>query len=468
MDKHILGSVCFFGLLMTVIQAKPASTCLKKATDILFVLDSSSSIWVEDYKKQLQFVADLVDSFKVENGISQVRVGAITFSDQAYLEFPLGHYSKPAQMKEAISKFIHRTGGTNTAKALQLVRSQLHIQTENRKGPIAVIVVTDGQSIDREATKAEAEKLHQLDINVYAIGVGDAGKYDINELKSIASDPIRGVYTVASYSALQEIAQKFYAQPCEDEDTNREHTTASKIVLSTSTTTVPSTSQPSETTPKNPLKPIEIPINTERERPQSDKGSIIIFGYDLMTMGSFRMRMISQFINLLLPYTVYEYFSVISYAYCPEYVNIPVISLKNKTFNELQNSVTVHASIPGLVEVVRQMRSEMYRRAFRYVQSGHVVNRVAVLFVDPSVNVITQELIEETGRLKQQGVKLFIINVGQVVWPHPQYLHFISSQPHVNFIYNYPTYEQLLYTARYNPLQFRKMCNPYKPNINIG
>ncbi|CAE1302796.1 unnamed protein product [Acanthosepion pharaonis] len=371
---------------MTVIQAKPASTCLKKATDIIFVLDSSSSIWVEDYKKQLQFVADLVDSFKVENGISQVRVGAITFSDQAYLEFPLGHYSKPAQMKEAISKFIHRTGGTNTAKALQLVRSQLHIQTENRKGPVAVIVVTDGKSSDREATKAEAKKLHQLDINVYAIGVGDQSKYDINELKAIASNPIRGVYTVASYSALKEIAQTFYAQPCK--------------------------------------------VNTERERPQRDKESIVIFGYDLITMGSLRVRMISQFINLLLPYTVYEYFSVISYAYCPEYVNIPVISLKNKTFNELQNSVTVNANIPGLAEVVRQMRSEMYRRTLQYVQSGHVLNRVAVLFVDPSVTVITKELIEETGRLKQQGVKLFIINVGQAVWPHPQYLHFISSQPH--------------------------------------
>lgn len=465
MDKHILGSVCLFGLLMTVIQAKPASTCLKKATDIIFVLDSSSSIWVEDYKKQLQFVADLVDSFKVENGISQVRVGAITFSDQAYLEFPLGHYSKPAQMKEAISKFIHRTGGTNTAKALQLVRSQLHIQTENRKGPVAVIVVTDGKSSDREATKAEAKKLHQLDINVYAIGVGDQSKYDINELKAIASNPIRGVYTVASYSALKEIAQTFYAQPCKDEDISPEHTTASKTVLST---TLPSTSQPSETTPKNNLKPIEKPINTERERPQRDKESIVIFGYDLITMGSLRVRMISQFINLLLPYTVYEYFSVISYAYCPEYVNIPVISLKNKTFNELQNSVTVNANIPGLAEVVRQMRSEMYRRTLQYVQSGHVLNRVAVLFVDPSVTVITKELIEETGRLKQQGVKLFIINVGQAVWPHPQYLHFISSQPHVNFIYSYPTYKQLLYTARYHPVQFRAMCNPYKPNINIG
>lgn len=465
MDKHILGSVCLFGLLMTVIQAKPASTCLKKATDIIFVLDSSSSIWVEDYKKQLQFVAGLVDSFKVENGISQVRVGAITFSDQAYLEFPLGHYSKPALMKEAISKFIHRTGGTNTAKALQLVRSQLHIQTENRKGPIAVIVVTDGKSSDREATKAEAKKLHQLDINVYAIGVGDEGKYDINELKAIARDPIRGVYTVASYSALKEIAQTFYAQPCKDEDISPEHTTASKIILST---ILPSTSQPSETTPKNNLKPIEKPVNTERERSQRDKDSIVIFGYDLITMGSFRVRMISQFINLLLPYTVYEYFSVISYAYCPEYVNIPVISLKNKTFNELQNSVTVNANIPDLAEVVRQMRSEMYRLTFRYVQSGHVLNRVAVLFVDPSVTVITKELIEETGRLKQQGVKLFIINVGQAVWPHPQYLHFISSQPHVNFIYSYPTYDQLLYTARYNRAQFRAMCNPYKPNINIG
>ena len=168
-----------------------------------------------DYKKQLQFVADVIDSFKLEEKESQARVSVITFSDKAFLEFPLEHYSDPVEMKQLISNIPYRTGQTNTADALKLARSQVERKTENNTGIIVAIVITDGKSTNRQATKEEAKKLHQLGLRVYAIGVGGRDKYDIDELKFIASDPATGVYTVASYSALKKITEKFYAQLCE-------------------------------------------------------------------------------------------------------------------------------------------------------------------------------------------------------------------------------------------------------------
>lgn len=180
----------------------------------MFVLDSSSSIWRVDYNKQLRFVADLVDSFDVGSDKSQVRIGAITFSDQAYLEFPLDRYADPVQLKEAILNITYREGRTFTDKALRLLKDQVEPHLTESKGPIVAVVITDGRSAQPADTKAEAEKLHQLGINVYAIGVGDSKNYDIEELKAIASDPDNGVYTVSSYSALKEITQKFHIQPC--------------------------------------------------------------------------------------------------------------------------------------------------------------------------------------------------------------------------------------------------------------
>ena len=178
------------------------------------MLDSSSSIWSVDYNKQLKFVAELVESFDVGKGKSQVRIGAITFSDRAYLEFPLDRYTDPAELKEAILNIAYRTGRTNTADALSLLKDQVEPSLKNRKGPIVAVIITDGRSTKPEATKEEAKKLHELGINVYAIGVGNAKEYDTEELKAIASDPDNGVYTVSSYSALKEITQKFHIQPC--------------------------------------------------------------------------------------------------------------------------------------------------------------------------------------------------------------------------------------------------------------
>ena len=62
-----------------------------------------------------------------------------------------------------------------------------------------LIVITDGQSVDQAATLQQATELHNLGINVLAVGVG--GSVDQTELAGIASSA-QNVYIVTNFDAL--------------------------------------------------------------------------------------------------------------------------------------------------------------------------------------------------------------------------------------------------------------------------
>ena len=64
--------------------------------DVAFVIDSSRSIWIYDYERQLQFVQQLVKSFDV--GEDKTHIAALTFSH--FVEHELDF--SQAQDKEAI------------------------------------------------------------------------------------------------------------------------------------------------------------------------------------------------------------------------------------------------------------------------------------------------------------------------------------------------------------------------------
>lgn len=181
----------------------------------MFVMDSSSSIWIEDYKKQLQFARKLVANFDIGQTNSHVRVGAITFSRTAHLDIPLGRYVSKRKLQKAILKIPYRTGETNTAEALRLLRREIEPKMKVFTAPFMVIVITDGKSRDTWSTQYEAHLLHKLGVHIYAIGVGPY--YDIKELTSIASDPVRNIRLVSSYSALENIAKIFGVKTCEGE-----------------------------------------------------------------------------------------------------------------------------------------------------------------------------------------------------------------------------------------------------------
>lgn len=186
--------------------------CIGKGANIMLLMDSSSSIWIVDYEKQLNFAQTLVDNFDIGPTDTQVRLGAITFSNRAHLEFSIDRYNDSRHLKRALGNIPYRSGQTNTAEALQLLKKEIQPRLSIYKSPFMAIVITDGRSRDALATSLAAKELHELGVHVYAIGVGSS--CDINELKSIVSDK-KNVRLVDSYSALQGIAISFGVKTCE-------------------------------------------------------------------------------------------------------------------------------------------------------------------------------------------------------------------------------------------------------------
>ena len=67
------------------------AACINRPADVYFVLDSSSSIWVNDFEDvMLGFVRDVIDFYDV--GSDRTRVGIITFSDSPRTVFGLGSH----------------------------------------------------------------------------------------------------------------------------------------------------------------------------------------------------------------------------------------------------------------------------------------------------------------------------------------------------------------------------------------
>ena len=123
-------------------------------------------------------------------GLQRSLVGVILFGSDATAEFGVTQNIDEASLLSAINNLPYGGGSTNTAAALNLLRTagQPGGALNLRDGFTHIaIVVTDGQSNDETATLTAASALHASNIynQVYAVGVSGA---DDTELNAIASD----------------------------------------------------------------------------------------------------------------------------------------------------------------------------------------------------------------------------------------------------------------------------------------
>ncbi|GAB1606723.1 collagen alpha-5(VI) chain-like [Argonauta hians] len=256
----------YTAILTQALLTWSADSFLYRCTgDIFFVMDSSTSIWVEDFNQQLAFVNDLVDTFQIGKDESQVRVGVITFNDVARLEFSFDSHTTRDAVKLAISKIKYQPGGTNTAAALRLLRQELTPYIGNRNRTLIAVVITDGQSLDSKKTQQEAQKIHRLGVKVHAIGVGS--RYDMNELRTIASG-LRKIHEVTSYAALTGIAKLFRERLCIEEETTTPIPTTTTTAATTTTTAATTTTTLQRLLTS--LPPISSP-SLRKEEPVTDK-----------------------------------------------------------------------------------------------------------------------------------------------------------------------------------------------------
>uniref|UniRef100_A0A8C5F2R0 VWFA domain-containing protein n=1 Tax=Gopherus evgoodei TaxID=1825980 RepID=A0A8C5F2R0_9SAUR len=176
-----------------------------KATlaDIVFLVDTSTSIGQENFQKVKNFLYTLVSSLNVSS--DQIRVGLAQYSDETFTVFLLNQYSLKSDILEQIQNLPYRSGESYTGTALDFVRTTYFTESAGSRVlenvPQVVILVTDGESNDE--VKMPANKLKARSISVYVIGIN---VQDTTKLQEIANKPLnKFLFSIDSYDVLQDL-----------------------------------------------------------------------------------------------------------------------------------------------------------------------------------------------------------------------------------------------------------------------
>ena len=170
-------------------------------------MDSSGSVGSSDFQTMKTFVRDIANSFEI--GPNDVQIGVMSYGSSNYFHFYLNTYSTKSAVISAINAIPYSGGGTDTAGALNGVRTTGFNESKGArpasKGiPRVAVVITDGESNDYSATVTAANALHNASIITFAIGIAGANQ---NELNAIASQSsyvsFISSFNVAQLSALQ-------------------------------------------------------------------------------------------------------------------------------------------------------------------------------------------------------------------------------------------------------------------------
>lgn len=211
--EYLFCLILVFQLSSAVYSATFAG-CKNVHYDLVFILDASSSVGKEDFEKVRQWVSNLVETFEI--GPDKTRVGVVRYSDWPTTEFDLGKYKTCEEIKEAARKIRYYGGNTNTGDALRYINTysfskEAGGRLSDRTVKKVAILLTDGRSQDYVLDPANAAR--QAGIRIFAVGVGEALKEELDE---IASEPKSAhVFHVSDYNAIDKIRGKLRRRLCE-------------------------------------------------------------------------------------------------------------------------------------------------------------------------------------------------------------------------------------------------------------
>uniref|UniRef100_A0A287A0A6 Collagen type VI alpha 6 chain n=1 Tax=Sus scrofa TaxID=9823 RepID=A0A287A0A6_PIG len=172
--------------------------CKEMKADIMFLVDSSGSIGLENFIKMKTFMKNLVSKSKI--GADRVQVGVVQFSGDSKEEFQLDRYMSQSEIADAIDRMAHIGQNTCTGSALTFV-SQYFSPAKGARPNVRkfLILITDGEAQD--VVKDPAEALRQKGIIIYSVGVFGS---NVTQLEEISGRP-EMVFYVENFDILQHI-----------------------------------------------------------------------------------------------------------------------------------------------------------------------------------------------------------------------------------------------------------------------
>lgn len=189
------------------------SACGTTEQDIVFILDSSTSVGDDNFQRMIDFVKTFLHVADIDSGA--VRVGVLTYSTSVHIQFMLNTWHTKGDIFLALDTIPYMYGSTNTADGLRSMRVEMFTRSAgDRSGvPNIAIVMTDGVSnINSRRTVPEADEAKSEGIRIYALGIGLT---ETDELKKISSKPLQHyLYTVEDFSELDILQDHLFKSFC--------------------------------------------------------------------------------------------------------------------------------------------------------------------------------------------------------------------------------------------------------------
>ncbi|MGC9386850.1 MAG: vWA domain-containing protein [Hydrogenovibrio sp.] len=232
--RLVMGALRWL-LLATVITALaqpvqriplPPEPQTKTVRDIVFVVEASVSMVLEDYElngeptSRIAAIKQVLDQFI--SGLAGNRFGVIVYADEAYTLMPLTSDGTTARlMLKRLEPYLAGRTDEGEGAALGLALQQVAQGTESTENRV-VVLISDGSTRDSRLPIAEAIHYAQgLNVPIYTVGIGSQSEdadqrafsgllyepLESESLKRIATETGGRYHQVGSGADLQQVLQ---------------------------------------------------------------------------------------------------------------------------------------------------------------------------------------------------------------------------------------------------------------------
>lgn len=180
--------------------------------DIVFLIDGSTSITPENFQQIQNFLRNVIRTLDI--GANKVRIGVVQYSNDPQTEFLLKAHPDKKSLLAAVDKIVRKEGGTETGKAIDFIRTQLFTHAAGSRVfqgvPQIAVVITDGASGD--SVIEPAQKLRDSGVIVFAIGVGEAKKKELEDIATVRAEPF--VVHIKDFTHLEPMRERLLQTVC--------------------------------------------------------------------------------------------------------------------------------------------------------------------------------------------------------------------------------------------------------------
>ncbi|XP_066547504.1 collagen alpha-6(VI) chain [Amia ocellicauda] len=187
----------------------PPAVCQRATVaDIVFLVDNSTDNGMLNFQQVQSFLYKMVDSLNVST--STIRIGLLMYGDTTQTQFNLNTYVNKSDILQHITELQYtkgRGGSSKASLALDIARQELFKVQAGSRASKAVqqiaILITDQKSSDNVSEAAIA--LRRAGVTVFAVGIQDADKNELNEIVSHPREKhVSKVETFLQLAAIQE------------------------------------------------------------------------------------------------------------------------------------------------------------------------------------------------------------------------------------------------------------------------